>query len=69
MDAPFAINEGDMDFPMLTKASIDADDVPESYLSEAEHQGRVEKIRYDTYDIETRESPTFKSVMVYFPFG
>ncbi len=69
MDAPFAINEGDMDFPMLTKASIDADDVPESYLSEAEHQGRVEKIRYDTYDIETRESPTVKSVMVYFPFG
>ena len=52
-------------FTMLTEASFAADDVPEDYLTESDHPGRVEKMKYTTSD-ENRE---VKSVMVYLPVG
>ena len=42
-----------------------ADDIPESFLNEAEHRGRVEKVFY----ITSGETETVKSVMVYYPAG
>ena len=42
-----------------------ADDIPEKFLSEAEHRGRVEKVFY----ITSGETETVKSVMVYYPAG
>ena len=53
------------DFNMLTEDSFAADDVPEAYLTESVHPGRVEKLRYTT----SGEEREVKSVMVYLPEG
>ena len=53
------------DFNMLTEESFAADDVPEEYLTESDHPGRVEKLRYTT----SGEEREVKSVMVYLPEG
>lgn len=68
-DSAFAMDAGSSGLPMLTKDRIDADDIPEGYLTKAEHQGRVEKIRYNTYNADTQQNDAVKSVMVYFPAG
>ena len=49
--------------------SFSMDDVPESYLTEAEHAGRVEKIFYFTTRTCSDRVEDVKSVMVYFPAG
>lgn len=68
-EGAFAFRADSTDFPMLTKDRIDADDLPEDYLTKSEHPGRVERIRYNTYDSETRQTATVKSAMVYYPAG
>ena len=45
-DESFGEGLGTLDLPILTEDSFDADDIPEDYLTEAEHRGRVEKIYY-----------------------
>ncbi len=59
------------DFQMLTGDSFNANDVPESYLTESENPGHVEKMYYSTVEIASDGSATkaVKSVMVYFPAG
>ena len=52
-------------FTMLTEDSFASDDLPDDCLTESDHPGRVEKLRYTTSD-ENRE---VKSVMVYLPEG
>ena len=59
--------EEPLDVPMLALDEFSADDIPENYLTGAEHPGRVEKIYYYTTTSDNREE--VKSVMVYFPAG
>lgn len=63
---------GALDFPMLTEATIDADDIPEDYLTAAGQQGRVEKLFYTVTETSfdgTSEDEATKSVSVYLPYG
>ena len=52
---------------MLTEESFEIGDVPEEYLEPAEHQGTIERVRYEIED-ENGEKMT-KSVIVYLPAG
>ena len=55
------------DVPLLALDEFCADDVPEDYLTPAEHPGRVEKIYYYTTSSDGHEE--VKSVLVYYPAG
>lgn len=61
--------ENTSNVPALILDEFAADDIPETYLTEAERQGRVEKIYYFTSDSATGGNETVKSVMVYYPAG
>ena len=62
----WSVPEGELaDIAALSLDEFAADDIPEGYLEEAEHRGRVEKVYY----ITSGETETVKSVMVYYPAG
>ena len=61
--------ENTSNVPALVLDEFAADDIPEAYLTEAERQGRVEKIYYFTSGSTAGGNETVKSVMVYYPAG
>lgn len=43
--------------------------VPAAYKSAAKHQGKVERLNYETYDYAGDQSPITKTAYVYLPYG